>query len=449
MALKTSLFALSLSLFLSGLLGAAERPNVLIIYADDLGYGDLSVQGNTDFTTPNIDSIAQNGVKFTDGYVTAPLCSPSRAGMLSGQYQQRFGAEVNPAHGNAPLAKAANRTGMPAEIVTFAERMKALGYATGLIGKWHLGFSPEQHPMKQGFDEFFGFLSGARGYIDAKASKGRDYIMRGYEQIPKLTYTTDMFGEEASAFVKKHDGKPWFLYLAFNAVHTPMQVKEEDKALFPEIKDVRRRQLASMATRMDKNVGLVLETLRQSGQLDNTLIFFASDNGGPEMVTACPNATNNGPLRGNKSQMLEGGIRVPMFAQWTGHIPAGSVYREPVSTLDWQPTALAAAGGNPQADKALEGVDLLPYVTGTKNGEPHEVLYWRMGSKSAIRQGDWKLCREKEKGGLYNLADDIGEANDLSAAQPEKVKELQAAWDAWNATLPVMGQMKNEDAVAE
>ncbi len=405
----------------------AGRPNVVVIVADDLGYMDLGVQGCQDVPTPNIDSIARSGVRFTDGYVSCPVCSPTRAGLNTGRYQQRFGHEFNP----GPAAQAEAVFGLPLTETTLANRMKSLGYATGMVGKWHLGYRPELHPLRRGFDEFFGFLGGAHSYVNALADKANP-ILRGTEAVDEKEYLTDAFTREALAFLDRRRKEPFFLYLTYNAVHGPMEPVEKYTSRFPGIADPRRRTFAGMLSALDTGVGAVLKTLQDNGLAENTLIFFVSDNGGPTPG----NTSRNAPLRGFKGQVLEGGIRVPFMMQWKARVPAGVVYRRPVIALDIVPTAVAAAGGKIPADAALDGVSLLPFVTGKNQAAPHEALYWRFGQPAAIRKGDFKLVRqEQETWQLHNLAEDIGEAKDLAAANPAKAKELQAAWDAWNAQL--------------
>lgn len=400
------------------------KPNILLIVADDLGYADLGVQGCKDIPTPNIDSIARNGVRFTNAYVSCPVCSPTRAGLMTGRYQQRFGHEFNP--GGADAANP--EFGLPLAETTLAERLKPLGYATGLFGKWHLGFRSEMQPQKRGFDEFYGFLGGAHPYLSATAAR-RNPILRGTEPVSEMDYTTDAFAREAVAFIERHRDEPFFVYLPFNAVHAPLEALEKYLSRFTAIEDKKRRVFAAMLSAMDDGVGQVFAKLRELGIEENTFVFFISDNGGPTLqTTSC-----NKPLRGYKGQVLEGGIRVPFLMQWKGHIPAGKVDDRPVISLDIHPTALAAANALPQEIR-LDGVNLLPYLTRDTDGVVHERLFWRYGEQSAIRAGDWKLLRRGEGSPqLYNLADDIGETTDLAAKNPERVKELQSAYDDWNA----------------
>ena len=420
--------AAALTIPLSGMPSWAEgsrRPNVIFIIADDLGYGELGMQGNKQIPTPNVDSIAKNGVRFTNGYVSCPVCSPTRAGINTGRYQQRFGHEFNPGMpGNASEV-----FGLPLTETFAAARFKAAGYSTGCVGKWHLGYTKGYMPLDRGYDEFFGFPGGAHGYIGEGAGEG-NHMMRGNDPVDEKEYLTDAFGREAVSFIERHKEKPFFLYLAFNAVHSPLQSIQKYLDRFPQITDQKRRTFAAMESAMDDAVGKVLDTLRKNGLEEDTLIYFVSDNGGPTQSTT----SKNDPLHGYKAQTYEGGIRTPSAVQWKGQIPAGKVYDKPVIALDMAPTALAAAGIKAE-DAKFDGVNLLPFLKGD-SGTPHDVLYWRYGAQYAIRKGDWKLMKGPEGTTLlYNLADDIGEKNDLYAKNPEKVKELSDIYEKWNAQL--------------
>ena len=406
---------------------AVKKPNIILIVADDLGYGELGCQGNKEIPTPHIDSIARNGVRFTNGYVTAPLCSPSRAGLLTGRYQQRFGHEFNP----GPTTDASTDFGLPLSETLLPARLKELGYKTGMVGKWHLGLKPEFLPTNRGFDEFFGFLGGAHSYVGNDVKGGT--ILRSSTPVSEKEYLTDAFAREAEAFIEKHHDEPFFLYLPFNAVHMPLQSIQKYLDRFGHIKDEKRKTFAAMSSAMDDAVGRVIERVRRHKLEENTLIVFISDNGGPTLTTT----SGNLPLRGYKAQVLEGGIRLPFMMQWKGRLPAGKVFHQPVSSLDIHPTAIAAAGGTIKPEVNLDGVDLSPFMTGKNPDRPHETLCWRMGEKQAIRHGDWKLIKEQgeKEWSLYNLADDVGEANNLAAKLPEKVKELKSLYDAWEAQL--------------
>jgi len=404
-----------------------RRPSIIVIVADDLGYADLGVQGCTDIPTPSIDSLAQNGVRFTNGYVSCPVCSPTRAGLLTGRYQQRFGHEFNP---GAP-ATAATGFGLPLSQVTLADALKAAGYATGMVGKWHLGLAPEFHPLQRGFDEFFGFLHGSHSYLNAKAEP-LNLILRGTEPVDEPEYLTDAFTREALAFIERHRAAPFFLYLTYNAVHAPMQATQKYLDRFAHIADEKRRTHAAMLSAMDDGIGAVLGKLREAGLEEDTMVFFISDNGGPTPSTTASNL----PLSGTKGTMREGGIRVPFILQWPRRLRAGRLYEPPVISLDMFPTAVLAAGGKLPRDRVIDGVDLMPYLSGKKRGAPHEILFWRMGPNAAVRKANWKLIRPGQTpAGLYDLSKDISESNDLAARNPKAAQQLGKALAQWESQL--------------
>ena len=327
----------ALLIYVAGSLTAAEprKPNVIVILADDMGYADVGVNGCKDIPTPHIDSLAKNGLRCTNGYVSHPYCSPTRAGLLTGRYQQRFGHEFNP----GPPTDRTPGIGLPLTETTLADRLKAAGYKTGLVGKWHLGHTDDAfHPLNRGFDEFFGFLGGSHSYL--RSGTGHTAIYRGKQEVQEKEYLTDAFAREGVAFIEKHKAEPFFLYWAFNAVHGPMEAAEKYRARFPAIQEPKRRTYAAMLAALDDGIGRGLARLKEAGIEDDTLIFFLSDNGGPEAV----NASDNGPFNGVKGTAYEGGIRVPFLVQWKGKLPAGKVYDQPVIGLDISPTALAAAG---------------------------------------------------------------------------------------------------------
>jgi arylsulfatase A-like enzyme len=449
---------LVVTLLSSVLVADARQPNIIVIVGDDMGYADIGIHGCKDIPTPNIDALANAGVRCTNGYVSGPYCSPTRAGLLTGRYQTRFGHEFNPGGGGKQANKkerqvAANDesqklAGLPLTQTTIADRLKNAGYVTGLVGKWHLGAAPQMQPQQRGFDEFFGFLGGAHGYMPGNEPP----ILRGTDEIDEKEYLTDAIGREAVAFVNKHAGQPFFLYTAFNAVHTPMHATDDRLQKFAGINDEKRRTYAAMMSAMDDAIGKLMQAVRDNKLDGDTLVFFISDNGGPTMKDTSLNASSNAPLRGSKRTTLEGGVRVPFLVKWPGHVPAGKTYEQPVIQLDILPTALAAASVDNSHDAKFDGVDLLPYLRGEKDGRPHDSLFWRFGEQMAIRQGDWKLVRydpvvDGETGSataakLYNLADDIGEKNDLITKEPAKAKALQAAWDEWNKSniAPLWGK---------
>ena len=420
----TSTAALLGALSLSAL-AASTKPNIIFMLADDLGYADLGVQGCQDVPTPNIDSIAKDGVRFTSGYVSAPVCSPSRAGLMTGRYQTRFGHEFN-----HPLADGAP-VGLPVKEKLASQWLKEAGYATGHIGKWHLGNPKmlEFSPNARGFDE--------------------DVWFPGQTKLPPLTlyrngkvervddrYVDEAMAREAAAFIDQHRTAPWFLYLAFLTPHQPLDAPLGTESPFATITNPERRKCAAMLTLLDGSVGRVLQALRESGQEERTLVVFLSDNGAPPK-----NGSRNTPLKGGKGSTWEGGLREPFVMQWKGVLPAGSAIDAPVISLDLLPTALAAAGVTVPASALFDGVNLLPFLTGQTTQPPHAALCWRYGEQRAVRAGDWKLTRALDsnmhppalKAGLFDVVRDPGEAHDLAAVRPDKVKELQKLWDEWNA----------------
>jgi arylsulfatase A-like enzyme len=417
-----------------------RRPNILVILADDLGYADIGVHGCTDIPTPHIDALARDGVRCSSGYVSGPYCSPTRAALLTGRYQQRFGHEFNP----ALLRQGGMGQGLHPDEVTLARRLKDAGYATGLVGKWHLGEEDKFHPLNRGFGEFFGFLAARHDYVRTDDTTYGP-VYRGRERVGFDGYLTDVLAGEAAAFIDRHRDEPFFLYLAFNAVHTPLQATEPALRQFAGIKDPTRRTHAAMTAKLDEAVGRVLGKLRDAELEERTLVFFLSDNGGPINKFAA-NGSRNTPLRGSKGDTWEGGIRVPFLVRWKGRLPAGKVYDRPVIQLDIHATALATAGVEVKPARKLDGVDLLPYLEGKNASPPHDALYWRFGEQMAIRMGDWKLVRadlatDKEFGDLaakpmlFNLAEDIGEKNDLAATHRQKAKEMTEVWQRWNEGL--------------
>lgn len=395
---------------------SVSRPNVVVIVADDLGYVDIGIHGCKDVATPHIDSIANGGARFTQGYVSGCVCSPTRAGLMTGRYQQRRGHDSNPPERKDP--------GLDLAETTLAQRMKDAGYFTGMVGKWHLGQDKEHFPLSRGFDEFFGLLPHGIGSADAP-------VYRQWEEVTTPADHTLAFGTEAVKFIDRHHAKPFFLYLPFTAVHSPHIAPERYTEKFAHIADAPRRKYLAMIKLLDDQVGDVLGKLREHKLEENTLVFFFSDNGGPT-----GRAVSNGALRGGKWTVWEGGIRVPFFVQWKGHIPPGRVLDVPVIQLDVFPTALAAAGVDSKSDWHLDGVNLLPLLEGKTQSLSRDALYWRFGVQFAVRQGDWKLVKPslKDEPKLINLVVDPGEEKDLSASQLEKVRALTALWEKWNAS---------------
>jgi arylsulfatase A-like enzyme len=418
------------ALCMHGAAADAAPPNVLVILADDLGYADLGFQGCKDIPTPHLDRLATRSLHCTQGYVTHPFCSPTRAGLLTGRYQQRFGHENNPVWN--PEDKTA---GLPVSETTLPQVMKTAGYVTGAVGKWHLGGHPQFHPNRRGFDEFVGFLGGGHIYIPG-GKGGAEYNLpmdRNGTSEPLKEYLTDFLGHEAAGFIQRHRAAPWFLYVAFNAPHTPLQAADKYLEKVSGIADETRRNYAGLIVGLDTAVGEILKTLGDTGQDKNTLVFFFSDNGGPISV----NGSSNAPLRGAKGLVLEGGMHVPFLISWPGRLAEGKDYTQPVSSLDVFATAAALAKAKVPESHHLEGVNLMPFLTGENTGAPHPHLFWRTALGAwGVRDASHKLLNLSLPGSAdecYNLALDIGEAHDLAATESAKAAELKAAYTAWNA----------------
>src|SRR5262245_33468453 len=425
-------------------LAQSGQPNIIVILADDLGYGDVGFNGCPDYPTPNIDSLTINGVRCSSGYVTHPFCSPSRAALLTGRYQQRFG------HENQPSTDAANpRLGVPAQELLLPQILKPVGYVCGAVGKWHLGVASNLHPMQRGFDEFFGFLAGSSPYYNAS-------LLRGTTQITEGTYLTDAFTREALPFINRQATQPLFHYLGYKAAHTPFDTPPQNyMARVANITNPSRRTYAAMATALDDGVGQVLQALQGQNLLSNTLVFFLSDNGGQDIA----NRARNYPLRGYKFNVLEGGIHVPFVVQWMGRLPGNNVYDEPVSSLDIVATAAAAAGVQLPTNRVYDGFDLIPFLAGEQVAPPR-TLFWRWfglgtsgppadpkgatgnsggspGTIWAVRSGVLKLVAARgtlgQPASLYNLQTDIGETQDLAPTQHGDVKTMKSLYNKWNS----------------
>ncbi len=420
-------------LLLSGVETAAAAtrlPNIVVIVADDLGYGDVLFNPlhPKEVTTPHLDALARESVICRQGYVSGHVCSPTRAGLMTGRYQQRLGLYTGGEAGS----------GLPMTEKIFPQYFKPAGYATAQFGKWHLGPTPAWSPALRGFDEVFGFLGrGAHDYF--KLNDPDDPIYRGTTPVKETGYLTDRLGEETAAFITRSKAQPFLVYLAFNAVHAPLQAPTDEVAKFTTAnKD--RNTLLAMGKRMDDAVSRVVATLKSEGVWENTLLFFISDNGGPLAESA-----DNTPLRGGKHQDYEGGIRVPFLVCWPGKLKPGE-NQAPVLSLDILPTALAAAGLAAPGDKPLDGKNILPLLRGEVAPEPRN-LFWSSGSEEkfwAVRSGDWKLVGEKSAVSLFDLGKDVSEKNDLAKRMPEKVAELTRLHDDWLAGManPMHGGAK-------
>ena len=453
-------------------------PNVIVILADDMGYNDITFNGggiaDGAVPTPNIDSIGREGVNLVNGYDGNATCAPSRAAIMTGRYATRFGFEFTPAPvafqkmvgtgsgaddiiepkffgdrlkdmppGTTKGGQAMNKLAVPTGETFIGSALKAQGYHTLHFGKWHLGAAKGTRPEEKGFDESLGFMAGGSMYLpekdpDAENSKqawdpidrflwpNLPYMVQfnGSNMFAPKGFMTDYLTTEAVRSIKANRNRPFFIYFAPNAIHTPLQAKKEDYDALPQIKDHRLRVYGAMMRNLDRNVGRILQTLKDEGLDKDTLVIFTSDNGGAGYI-GLPEI--NKPYRGWKATFFEGGIHSPYFMRWPGVIPSGSSFRYPVAHVDIFPTALAAAGGTPPANLKLDGVNLLPFVTGKAEGRPHQTLYWRSGQYKVVLDGDWKLQSSDalKKVWLYNLATDPTEQHELSASQPEKLKAMR------------------------
>ncbi len=422
-----------------------EKPNLVVIMTDDMGWADVGFNGCKDIPTPNIDVIANEGVRFEEGYVSFPVCGPSRAGFLTGRYQDRFGFTTNPSiDPNNPIA------GLPVEEETMAQVLRKVNYNNAIIGKWHMGTNDVFHPLERGFDYFYGFLSGGHNYypdqltlkdlseVTKKWEWYRTKIIENKTKVETDDYLTDELSDAAVSYINKQaeTNQHFMLYLAYNAPHTPLQATEKYLSRFPSIKDKRRRTYAAMVSAVDDGVGRVLDALKEKGLDENTIVVFLSDNGG-----AKNNASDNGPLRGVKGDLFEGGIRVPFAMRWKGVIPEGQTYKKPVSSLDIMATIVAQTNVEINKERPLDGVNLIPYLTGENNTNPHDYLFWRKWEQNAmaIRQGNYKLVSNKNQEvntpALYNISNEISEENDLSDEHKKKHHQMLKEWQQWNSQL--------------
>jgi arylsulfatase A-like enzyme len=411
------------------------KPNILVILSDDQGYSDVGFQGCTDIPTPNLDRLAREGVRCTSGHVSHPYCSPSRAGLLTGRYQARFGHEHNPRY-----LPDNHQEGLPLTEKILPEFLRQAGYSTGWIGKWHLGGAPEFHAENRGFQETFGFLSGVHHYLNWKPNEAKEAylpIERNGKAVEVTEHLTLAFGHEAVAFIHRHKNEPWVRYLAFNAPHDPAEPTPERLQRFKNITDKRRRGYAAQVSLLDDAIGETLAALNETGQERNTLVFFFSDNGAPVTTAnggSGPNGGINAPLRDGKHSVYEGGVRVPFVVRWPDRLPGGKDYGKPVSSLDVFATALACAGMPMPTDRPYDGVDLVPYLRGEKSGAPHDRLFWRLNERfqAAALEGNNKLVRDGAKPDqLFDLSADLGESTNLAGNHPETLAALHAALAAW------------------
>lgn len=413
---------------------ANRKPNVILILTDDAGYGDFGFQGLDQFKTPHIDQLVSEGVLCTNGYVSASVCAPSRAGLITGRYQQRFGHEYNGPEGDPQPGYTHEHMGLDIRETTIGDVMQAQGYKTMAVGKWHLGHQKQFRPTSRGFDEFYGFWSGSRSYFPLENPGEMNAIRRGDEAISEaeeIKYTTDDLTTATLDFIQRNKDNPFFIYLAYNAVHGPMHAKEEHLKQLDYIPMRKRHIYAAMTVSLDENVGRLTQTLKNLGLEQDTLVIFINDNGG-----ATSNGSDNAQLRGMKGSKWEGGIRVPFAVKWPGVLPAGKTYEEPIISLDLLPTSLAAAGGTWNGEKELDGVNLLPYLKGEKTDAPHEILFWRRGVAAAVRKGKWKLIRVTGNPTLlFDLEKDVSETKNLADQYPQIVNELSDALADWEKEL--------------
>jgi arylsulfatase A-like enzyme len=450
-------------IMLSGLLLSAQqdkdKPNLIVIMTDDMGYADVGFNGCKDIPTPNIDSIAYNGAHIVNGYVSFPVCGPSRAGFITGRYQDRFGFTTNPT-----IDPTNDIAGLPLDEKTIAEVLHKEGYKSAIVGKWHLGTHPNFHPLKRGFDYFYGFLSGGHNYfmnqltienlenVKSKWAWYKTKLRENHKTLEfedyKTDYLTDELSEAGLRFINKQaeNNQSFFLFLAYNAPHTPMHATEKYLSRFPDIEDKKRKTYAAMVSAVDDGVGNVLRTLKDNGIEENTLIVFLSDNGG-----AHNNASQNTPLRGTKGSVYEGGLRVPFAMQWKGVIPANTSYEESVSSLDIMASIVDILDIKTNPKKPLDGVNIIPYLTGKKKGAPHEYLFWRKWEQNAMAaiNADYKLLKVKKNAEteFYNLKKDVSEKENIKGSNSKKVQEIQKEWDKWNVQLkdrvfPTLGNDK-------
>ena len=430
-------FLLLAFLLIGQCLIAQKKPNIVFILSDDAGYADFGFQGSKEFKTPRLDALAKESIQCMQAYVSAAVCGPSRAGFLTGVYQQRFGFEENNVPGYMSASGATgDDMGLPLNQRTIANELHEQGYATAIFGKWHMGNADRFHPTKRGFDEFYGFRGGARSFMpydeNNPIDKDENRLERGFGNFLEHDgYLTDDLADKTNQFIVQHKDRPFFVYLSFNAVHTPMQANKTDLDQFPDLRG-KRKTLAAMTLAMDRACGKVVDQLEKLNLLENTIIVFTNDNGGP----SDSNSSLNKPLSGTKANHLEGGIRVPFLISWKGNLQKNITFDHPISLLDMYPTFSAVAGVEQHKLKHLDGVDLLPFFKNEKEGRPHEVLYWKKENRGVIREFDWKLIRYPDRPAeLYDISKDIAEQYDLALQYPDKVKAMYKKLFQWELGL--------------
>ena len=423
-----------------------KQPNILLVLCDDLGYSDVGFNGSKDIRTPELDKLANNGTMFTSAYVAHPFCGPSRAALLTGRYPHTIGSQFNLAANGKSTGQ-----GISTNEQFIAKTLQESGYYTGAIGKWHLGATQEFHPNQRGFADFYGFLAGGHNYFpeqyrtqyekQKKANKKviRDYILpleHNGKEVKETEYLTDAFSREASRFVKEASSKkkPFFLYLAYNAPHVPLEAKEEDLEKFADIKDKDRRTYAAMVYAVDRGVGAIVNTLKETNQLKNTLIIFLSDNGGNT-----DHGATNFPLHGRKGDTWEGGYRVPMFMYWPEHITKGEKNNYPINSLDLYPTLAHIGKAELPSNKILNGKNVWESILANEDPHAKETLFamrHREGyTDVSARKNEWKALKvSRQPWKLFKITEDISEENDLSSTHPEILKGLVGDAEQWSKT---------------
>jgi len=427
---------LLIAFLLAGLCSACSEtaepdnpPNIILIMADDLGYGDLGCYGSRTMQTPQLDSLAANGLKFTDFHANAPVCTPTRAALLTGRYQQRAGLE-----GVIYVRGETRQVGMDTSEVTVAELLKDAGYQTAIMGKWHLGYKKEYNPVQQGFDEFYGYVSGNIDYHSHYDNAGIYDWWHNLDSIKEEGYVTDLITDHAVDFIDKNRDRPFFLYVSHESPHVPLQGRQDTAYRFPDRDfsylgpvDDQERAYREMIEVMDEGIDHIMQKLRALDLEENTLVIFCSDNGGLEGFA------DNGALRGFKGKLWEGGIRVPAIAHWTGTIEPGETDAT-VLSFDFMPTFLALAKADKPANLALDGKDITPLLFG-QNERSERTVFWRYRQQKVARKGDWKLIVSENDTTLYNLQNDLAEQNDLKTRQPERTAELLQVLSSWEADI--------------
>lgn len=437
-----------------------DLPNIVLILTDDLGYNDVGFNGSTEIMTPNIDSIAKNGVLFTDGYVSYPVCGPSRAGLMTGRYQDTFGFGKNPL-----FAPKDPNMGLTLSEQTMADMLKLSNYTTLAVGKWHLGAHESLRPMKRGFDHFFGFLTGGHRFfpeewtladetkVKNQGAAYRTKLLRDDQRVEEKEYLTDALSRESVDFIDKNSDKQFFIYLAYNAPHGPLQATQEYLDRYDHIEQNSRKTYAAMVSAVDDGVGDIISKLKEKGIYDNTIIYFLSDNGG-----RLRGDSDNGELRGKKGNLFEGGIRVPFAMQWPKEIEGGQVFKKPIISLDIFATLKEITSPEIRSKNELHGVNLIPFLKGENKNDPHKFLFWRNNLMQndpnlriealALRSGEFKFIKNKETDALYNLKNEVFEETNLKNQKIEIYDSLNNKFNEWYKTLmdpTFLGLMANDE----